>query len=215
MKTPEVLEVAVRSRKLLRGMLVLAISAFMIAIVSCSNLYGDQFETPSGLQNEEGGSAQSGDAIPLPESVEMRRYTPEELAGALRAGAFEAARDRELATLVKLTDIFYRRLVNRRINTIATFHDPALREFFRTGEAFADYYADLVQSLTRSRFEGVRPNRVIVEALMVFGEGRRVTVQVQFRGENSRPLRWWSVYNTREDEWEYTLGQWWVVPRKL
>ncbi len=210
MSVPETAgSISVGSR-VLRVTLAAVIGTSLIASVSCSNLFGDQFDTPSGLKSE-AAAAESTAREPL----EMVRYTPDELEAAIRAGAFESPRDAELKALVKLTEVFYGRLMDRRINSIATFHDPALREFFRNAEMFADYYADLVQSLTESRFEDVRPDRVGVEALLIIEAGRRVTVQIRFRGENALPLRWWSVYNTREDEWEYALGQWWIVPRKL
>ena len=35
--------------------------------------------------------------------------------------------------LPRLADVFYQRIANRRFNSIATFHDPALREQLTPG----------------------------------------------------------------------------------
>ena len=116
--------------------------------------------------------------------------------------------------LPKLADVFYQRIANRRFNSIATFHDPALREFFASGEAFADYYADLAQALAGERFEANRPLRI---TLLEFepNELDRVLIHVHFSGENARPLRWWNSELVRADQWELQDGRWMIRPGKL
>ncbi len=116
--------------------------------------------------------------------------------------------------LPRLADVFYQRIANRRFNSIATFHDPALREFFATGEAFADYYADLAQALDYERFEANRPLRI---TLLEFEakEPDRVLIHVHFSGANARPLRWWSSNLVRSDQWEFREGRWLIRPGKL
>ena len=42
-----------------------------------------------------------------------------------------------------------------------------------------------------------------------------VLVTVRFRGQNSLPLRWWSVALVRVDRWEQSSGQWRIIPGKL
>lgn len=128
--------------------------------------------------------------------------------------------------LPRLAEVFYQRIANRRFNSIATFHDPALREFFESGEAFADYYADLAQALEGARFEANRPLRIV---LLEFESGDpgdpgdlaaasdviRVLIHVHFEGENARPLRWWSTHLERADQWEFRDGSWVIVPGKV
>ena len=116
--------------------------------------------------------------------------------------------------LPRLAEVFYQRIANRRFNSIATFHDPALREFFASREAFADYYADLAQALDEVRFEANRPLR-IVPVEFEPNDSNMVLVHVQFIGDNARPLRWWSSRLLRTDQWEYRDGRWLILPGKL
>jgi hypothetical protein len=122
---------------------------------------------------------------------------------------------RDLIKLRDLSEIFYGRAEDRRLNSIATFHDPAMREFFQTPEAFADYYADLVQALTVHNFEAIRPTSVAVENFEIAEGVARVRISVRFRGENGRPARWWSTSYVRQDEWILARDRWWIVPGKL
>lgn len=109
---------------------------------------------------------------------------------------------------------FYERLANRRFNSIATFGDPALREFFQSLEAFSDYYADLSQDLADANFEANRPTAVTVEGVC-FELPVAARVRVRFDGENGRPLRWWGTRLVRDDRWERRDGRWWIIPGKL
>jgi len=109
---------------------------------------------------------------------------------------------------------FYARLAGRRFNTLATFQDAELRQYFRGGSAFADWYADLADELATSHFEKNRPLTVSVEEFLVEGPGR-ARVRVAIVGENALPLRFWETRLVREDRWERQDGQWWVIPGKL
>ena len=106
---------------------------------------------------------------------------------------------------------FYGRLVQRRFNTLSTYEDAVLRDFFRTGKAFSDYYAELAQSLDGAYFDEYRPSSATVEQFLVDAEDR-VRVRIRFVGENRLPLRWWTVELVREDRWERSDGRWWIVP---
>ncbi len=109
---------------------------------------------------------------------------------------------------------FYDRLRLRRVNTLATYRDEVLRDFFRTDAAFADYYADLAQSLVESHFERNRPLELSVVEFRLQGPGvAEVTTRVV--GENGLPLRWWKTDLDRTDRWERIQGRWWIVPRRL
>ena len=120
----------------------------------------------------------------------------------------------ELDRLGSLAEIFYTRVSNRRFNSISTFHDPALREFFQSSEAFADYYADLADALALASFEYNRPNSVVIQGFEPDGTGR-YQVRVRFQGENDKPLRFWSTSLVRVDQWELVGGRWWILPGKL
>jgi hypothetical protein len=109
---------------------------------------------------------------------------------------------------------FYQRIANRRFDSIATYQDPALHEFFRTPEAFADYYADLAQVLADHHFEANRPTRIRLEEFSS-ETPERVRVRVRLTGENGLPLRWWETSVVREDRWERMDGRWWIIPGKL
>jgi len=128
----------------------------------------------------------------------------------------EVALDRaELERLERLASDFYRRLENRRFNSIATFQDPGLREFFRTIESYSDYYAELAFALENADFEASRPTRVQVRAY-TRDAALRVRVHVLFVGENAQPLRFWSTRLQRDDIWELGAeGRWWVIPGKV
>ncbi len=116
--------------------------------------------------------------------------------------------------LDRLAGDFYERISNRRFNSIATYRDPALREFFRTTQAWSDYYANLVQALDDAHFEAIRPTRIQLLGIAPAGP-EQVIVRVRFTGENGLPLRWWATRIVREDQWEREDGRWWIVPGKL
>ncbi len=113
-----------------------------------------------------------------------------------------------------LARVFYTRIINRRFNSIATFHDPALRELFSSPEAFSDYFAALADALTVAHFQALRPTELSVEQLDLL-ESDVVLVTVRYRGQKSLPLRWWSVELVQTDRWERSDGRWWIIPGKL
>jgi len=109
---------------------------------------------------------------------------------------------------------FYDRLSRRRFNTYATYADAVLRDYFRTQEAFFDYYAELAHALDGEDFERNRALLAQVKEFAVEAPGRaRVTVRM--RGDNGLPLRYWTIVLERDDVWERIDGTWWVVPGKL
>ena len=106
---------------------------------------------------------------------------------------------------------FYRRLEGRRFNSIATFRDAGLREYFRGEESFSDYYADLAEALVEANFERSKPIHTEIAEFLVDGPGQ-ARVRVLLRGENALPLRWWETGAAREDRWVRSAGQWWIQP---
>jgi hypothetical protein len=109
---------------------------------------------------------------------------------------------------------FYSRLARRRFNTLATFRDELLRDFFRSESAFSDYYADLADAMEVSHFEQNRPLSLDVVEFAVDGPGSaRVTTRIV--GNNGLPLRFWKTRLDRVDRWERVEGTWWIVPGKL
>jgi hypothetical protein len=109
---------------------------------------------------------------------------------------------------------FYSRLARRRFNTLATFRDELLRDFFRSETTFSDYYADLADAMEVSHFEQNRPLSLDVVEFVVEGPGSaRVTTRIV--GENGLPLRFWKTRLDRVDRWERVEGTWWIVPGKL
>jgi len=119
------------------------------------------------------------------------------------------------ARLLRLAADFYERLEKRRFNSMATFRDPGLREYFRSSEAFSDYYAELAHELARAHFEASRPTRIVIEAAEAHGPDR-VEVHVRLTGENGLPLRWWQTQLQRVETWERDAsGRWWIVPGKV
>lgn len=111
-------------------------------------------------------------------------------------------------------DAFYRRLIQRRFNTLETFNDPVLRDRFRSPDLFFDYYAELAHTLADAHFERSRPNRVEIQQF-VFEPGGVAQVQVRFLGDDGRPLRPGGVSVIRRDRWEWIDGHWWITPGKL
>ncbi|HUG36322.1 MAG TPA: hypothetical protein VML54_05195 [Candidatus Limnocylindrales bacterium] len=109
---------------------------------------------------------------------------------------------------------FYGRLALRRFNSLGTYRDETLREFFRTHSAFSDYYADLAQALAEAHFERNRPLTLDVVEMRLSGPGEAEVV-TRIVGDHGLPLRWWSTRLERVDRWERIQGQWWVVPSKL
>ena len=123
-------------------------------------------------------------------------------------------RDLESDKVERLARVFYTRTINRRFNSIATFHDPALRELFESPEAFADYFAAFADALDVAHFEALRPTSATLERIDVL-DPDVVLITVRFVGENSLPLRWWTVELSRTDRWERSEDRWWIIPGKL
>jgi hypothetical protein len=110
--------------------------------------------------------------------------------------------------------IFYERMALRRFNTLSTYRDEVLRDFFRTESAYSDYYADLAQALEDADFERSRPLSLDVVEFALEGPGQaRVTTRIT--GDDGRPLRWGETRLERVDRWERIQGEWWIVPQKL
>ncbi len=107
--------------------------------------------------------------------------------------------------------VFYRRLEGRRFNSIVTFRDAGLHEYFRDEESFSDYYADLAEALLEAHFQRSRPIHTEIAEFLVDGPGR-ASVRVHLRGDNALPLRWWKTHLEREDRWVRRAGQWWIQP---
>lgn len=162
----------------------------------------------TGLSLAACASPFSGDLDPRPlDPVERGEYggPPPTVTG---------ARSSDIAEVEALARVFYTRIINRRFNSISTFHDPALRELFASPEAFADYFAAFADALTEAHFDALRPTSAALEQIDVL-DADAVLVTVRFGGQNSLPLRWWSVELTRTDRWERSDGRWWIIPGKL
>jgi hypothetical protein len=106
---------------------------------------------------------------------------------------------------------FYGRLTRRRVNTIATFNDRVLRDYFQTEAQYSDYYSALALALTEAHFEKNRALEGEVREF-VFEAPGKARVRYRFVGENGKPLRFWSTSLEREDRWERIDGKWWIVP---
>jgi hypothetical protein len=106
---------------------------------------------------------------------------------------------------------FYGRLAKRRFDSIQTYQDEVLRDYFRSEEAFADYYADLTSALVEAHFEKNRPLALEVLELALEGPGR-ARVSTRLLGQDGRPLRRGEVSLERTDRWERSDGVWWIVP---
>ncbi len=166
-----------------------------LAALAALAVLGCAATPPPGAQDPQTGS-------PQPESPELENP---ELAGP----------ELDFERLQSLASDFYDRLENRRFNSLATFQDPGLRQFFRTRAAYSDYYAELAYELESTRFEASRPTRVEVEDT-TRESAARVRMRVRFTGDNGLPLRWWDVDLLREDVWEIDeTGRWWIVPGKV
>jgi hypothetical protein len=106
---------------------------------------------------------------------------------------------------------FYGRLARRRFDSIETYQDEALRDFFGSEAAYADYYADLTSDLVEAHFAQNRPLSLEVVELRLEGPGR-ARVEARFVGEDGRPLRPGTVRLDRSDRWERVDGSWRIVP---
>ena len=106
---------------------------------------------------------------------------------------------------------FYGRLARRRFDSIETYQDEALRNFFRSEATYTDYYADLAGALVEAHFEKNRPISLEVLELRLEGPGRGF-VHARIIGEDGRPLRRGKVRLERNDRWERVEGVWRIAP---
>ncbi len=129
------------------------------------------------------------------------------------AGSVAVASDTAL-TLRRRADGFYLRLAHRRFNSLETYNDRIMREHFRSGALFLDYYADLAQAFAEAHFDKHRPQQIAVQEFL-FEDPGHARVEVRFVGQDDRPLRPGSVDLVRIDRWEWAEGTWWIQPGKL
>lgn len=122
--------------------------------------------------------------------------------------------DRAVTDFYSTAQEFYDRLEGRRFNSITTFRDAYLHEFFRAEEDFSNYYADLAHDLVEASFRRNLPLGTSVQEFLVDGPGR-ARVRVRIWGKNALPLRPWRVAVQREDRWERHEGRWWIIPGAL
>jgi hypothetical protein len=106
---------------------------------------------------------------------------------------------------------FYGRLARRRFDSIETYQDEALRDFFRNETAYADYYADLTGALVDAHVEKNRPLSLEVLEVRLEGPGR-ARVDTRITGADGRPLRPGNVHLVRSDRWERIDGAWRIEP---
>jgi len=106
---------------------------------------------------------------------------------------------------------FYQRLEGRRFDSIASYRDPGLREYFENEQTFSEYFANLAQDLVEAHFEHNAPLSTDVQEFTVEGPGR-AHVRVRIQGDNGLPMRFWSTSLTREDRWERRDGKWLIIP---
>jgi hypothetical protein len=128
-------------------------------------------------------------------------------------GAVAVASDVALS-FQKRTDGFYLRLAHRRFNTLETFSDFILRDYFQSPDLFFDYYADLADSLERAHFDKSRPILVRIESFLFESPGA-AQVLVHLEGWDGRPLWPGRVALSRVDRWEWADDTWWLHPGKL
>jgi len=176
----------------LRGASVLACALLVAGLVGCARPFPSTWGKGAQLVGLEDKQAQGFWMTSEADRVEEARFD----------------------VLVPLSKVFYERITNRRVNSKATFDDPALREFFHDPSAFADYYANLVEALDRAYFESHKPTAVKLIRIERTAP-KRAKVEVMLRGENRKPLRFWSTYVTRVDDWEFAQGRWWIIPGKV
>jgi hypothetical protein len=123
----------------------------------------------------------------------------------------EVVEDPAVLDFYERATAFYGRLARRRFDSIETFQDEALRDFFRSESAYADYYADLTGALVEAHFEKNRPLALEVLELRLEGPGR-ARVVTRFVGDDGRPLRPGRVQLERNDRWERIDGVWRIEP---
>jgi transposase len=109
---------------------------------------------------------------------------------------------------------FYLRLAHRRFDTLETYNDNIMRDYFQSLDLFFDYYADLAEDLLDADFDKSRPYAVEVLEFL-FENPQTAQVLVRFRGFDGRPLRPGSRQLIRTDRWEWADGTWWIRPGKL
>jgi hypothetical protein len=131
--------------------------------------------------------------------------------GVARVSEVEVVASDEVVDFYTRASQFYQRLEGRRFNSVASFRDAGLREYFESEQSFTDYYADLADDLATANFERSVPLATSVDEFAVEGPGR-AKVSVRVAGRDGRPLRFWSTTVRREDRWERRSGRWWIVP---
>lgn len=128
-----------------------------------------------------------------------------------RVSEVEVVESGEVQDFYARASEFYRRLEGRRFNSVASFRDAGLREYFEDEQSFTDYYADLADDLAVAHFQRSVPVGTAVDEFLVDGPGR-ARVKVKVIGRDGRPLRFWATAVEREDRWERRAGRWLLTP---
>jgi hypothetical protein len=160
-------------------------------------------------------AAQLGCARPswlkMPSMPDMPSFGSGKSEEPARSSEVEVVESSEVTDFYTRASEFYRRLEGRRFNSIASFRDAGLREYFGTDQSFVDYYATLADELSTASFERSVPLHTDVQEFLVDAPGR-ARVKVRIVGEDGRPLRFWATSVEREDRWERRDGRWWILP---
>ena len=151
--------------------------------------------------------------MPEMPSVKLPSFGSGDAQEPARVSEVEVVESADVSDFYGRAATFYDRLEGRRFNSIASFRDAGLREYFETEQAFTDYYADLADDLATANFERSVPLDASVDEFLVAAPGR-ARVKLHIDGRDGRPLRFWSTTIDREDRWERRAGKWWIIPGK-
>jgi len=173
-------------------------------LAGCSNL---QLHFPSFRGAETPAEA---DAAPPPEAIASTIPSTPPPEGSAPGGVEVITGGPEVEFHTRASQ-FYQRMEGRRFNSIASYRDPGLREYFENEQAFSEYFANMARDLVDAHFEHNEPIVADVQEFTVEGPGR-AHVRVRIVGENGLPMRWWSTHLDRNDRWERRDGRWIIVP---
>ncbi len=122
--------------------------------------------------------------------------------------------DEEALQFAQRVERFYTSLAEIPLDALVTYDNKALRGYFQTPAAFADYYSALA---TEARRKTLRDGEAVSVKIREFHfeSPEQAIVAYEVRGDHERELLFWDVKIDRRDVWRRVDGVWLVFPEKL
>jgi hypothetical protein len=122
--------------------------------------------------------------------------------------------DQDALQFAQRVQKFYDALSEVPLDAWVTYENKALRDYFQTPSAYADYYSALATEAREATLRDGFARTVKIREFRFEGPDQAV-VEFELRGQHERQLLFWDVKIDRRDVWRRVEGIWLLFPEKL